>query len=76
MITCKDCDKLFNLDGVKLKTVPFQSKLLDRMELKDFLKVDKNKVQSLLKWDARLHLGNKIKSCIEKNNQCHFEAEL
>ena len=72
----EDCKK--ELGDYKEKMDKFfkNKDYFDRMELKDFLKVDKNKVQSLLKWDARLHLGNKIKSCIEKINQCHFEAEL
>tara|TARA_Y100000310_G_scaffold101437_1_gene99501 strand:- start:402 stop:776 length:375 start_codon:yes stop_codon:yes gene_type:complete len=48
----------------------------NRMELKDFLKVDENKARDLLKWNARLHLGSEIKSCIEKKGRCDFEAEL
>ena len=48
----------------------------NRDDLQKILEVDKNKVENLLKWRARLHLGNEIKSCIEKNGQCTFEAEL
>mgnify|MGYP006410390423 FL=1 len=48
----------------------------NREELQKILKVDENKMRDLLKWKARLHLGNEIKSCIEKNGRCDFKAEL
>ena len=48
----------------------------NRDDLQEVLKVDEDKVRNLLKWNARLHLGNQIKSCIEKKGRCHFEAEL
>ena len=50
--------------------------LADNLLHQKNLKVDKNKMQSLLKWNARLSLGKEIKSCIEKKGRCHFEAEL
>ena len=48
----------------------------NREELQKILKVDEKRMRDLLKWNARLHLGNEIKSCIEKKGHCHFEAEL
>ena len=48
----------------------------NREELQKNLKVDEKRMRDLLKWNARLHLGNEIKSCIEKKGHCHFEAEL
>ena len=34
----------------------------------------KEKCKGVLEWYARLHLGQKIKKCVEENNQCSFEA--
>ena len=34
------------------------------------------KCRGVLKWYARLHLGQQIKKCVEENEQCSFEAEL
>ena len=48
----------------------------NRDDLQEVLGTDEDKVRNLLKWNTRLHLGNEIKSCIEKNGKCHFEAEL
>ena len=36
----------------------------------------KEKCKGVLEWYARLHLGQKIKKCVEENEQCSFEAEL
>ena len=72
----EDCKKELG-DYLKFMNKFFKNKdYFNREELQKILRVDKNKVDNLLKWNARLHLGNEIKSCIEKNNQCHFEAEL
>ena len=72
----EDCKK--ELGDYKEKMDKFfkNKDYFNRTELKNFLEVDENEMRNLLKWNARLHLGNEIKSCIEKNNQCHFEAEL
>ena len=32
--------------------------------------------KSMLEWYARLHLGEKIKKCLEEQDYCTFEAEL
>ena len=40
------------------------------------LGIDDNTFNDFLKLNARLHLGLQIKESIEKNGQCHFEAEL
>ena len=72
----EDCEKELG-DYLKFMDKFFKNKdYFNREELQKILKVDENKMRDLLKWKARLHLGNEIKSCIEKNNQCHFEAEL
>ena len=68
MITCKDCDKLFNLDGVKLKTVPFQSKLLDRMELKDFDKQSFNQFDNYYDYMDQLSISGESFSVLEDIN--------
>jgi len=67
IITCKDCDKLFNLDGVKLKTVPFQSKLLDRMELKDFDKQSFNQFDNYYDYMDQLSISGESFSVLEDN---------
>ena len=72
----EDCEKELGEYKIKLDKFFKNKDYFNRMELKDFLKVDENKVRDLLKWNARLHLGLEIKSCIEKKGQCHFEAEL
>ena len=40
------------------------------------LGINENTFNNFLKVNARLHLGLQIKESIEKNGQCHFEAEL
>ena len=44
--------------------------------LVESLKVDKDKVNELLTWYARLHLGEQILACVEKQETCDFDAEL
>jgi hypothetical protein len=34
------------------------------------------KAKGILKWYARLHLGQKIKKCVEDKEECSFEAEI
>ena len=34
------------------------------------------KAKGVLEWYARLHLGQKIKKCVEEKEECSFEAEL
>ena len=60
----------------KLKKFFKGKEYYSREELQKFMGVDENKLQEILQWDARLHLGKKIKGCIEKTGQCYFEAEL
>ena len=38
--------------------------------------IKKEEIDYLLKWYARLRLGNNIYECLKKNGQCNFEAEL
>ena len=47
----------------------------DKM-LEDQISLSPEKSKGILKWYARLGLGQKIKKCVEKNEQCSFEAEL
>ena len=72
----KDCKKELKEYKIKLDKFFKNKDSFNRKDLQKVLEVDENKVQDLLKWNARLELGNEIKSCIEKNGQCHFEAEL
>jgi len=72
----EDCEKELG-DYLKFMDKFFKNKdYFNREELQKILKVDENKMRDLLKWKARLHLGNEIKSCIEKNGRCDFKAEL
>ena len=72
----EDCKKELGDYGRKMDKLLKNNDYFNREELQDFLKVDENKMRDLLKWNARLHLGNEIKSCIEKKGRCYFEAEL
>ncbi len=72
----EDCEKELGDYGKKMDKLLKNKDYFNREELQKNLKVDENKMRDLLKWNARLYLGNQIKSCIEKNNQCHFKAEL
>tara|TARA_R110002049_G_scaffold3403_1_gene25874 strand:+ start:531 stop:905 length:375 start_codon:yes stop_codon:yes gene_type:complete len=39
--------------------------------------LDKAKIdEHQLEWYARWRLGNQIKECLDKNEECYFEAEL
>ena len=38
--------------------------------------IKKEEIDYLLKWYARLDLGNNIYECLKKNGECNFEAEL
>ena len=71
-----DCEKELGDYGKKMDKLLKNKDYFNREELQKSLKIDKNKMQMILKWNARLHLGKEIKSCIEKKGQCHFEAEL
>jgi hypothetical protein len=45
-------------------------------ELARQLGVGQNKYRDLMESYARLHLGNKIKKCVEEKGECRFTAEL
>ena len=72
----EDCKKELRDYREKMDKFFKNKDYFNRDDLQEVLGTDEDKVRNLLKWNARLHLGNEIKSCIEKNNQCHFEAEL
>jgi len=40
------------------------------------LKVDREEAENLMKWYARLELGQEILKCVEDTESCSFEAEL
>jgi hypothetical protein len=46
------------------------------MELAKELNVSEEKVGELLKYYARLEFGKEILTCVEKNSECSFQAEL
>ena len=72
----EDCEKELGDYGKKMDKLLKNKDYFNREDLQKSLKIDKNKMQSLLKWNARLHLGNQIKSCIEKKGRGKFEDEL
>ena len=72
----EDCKKELGDYREKMDKFFKNKNYFNRDDLQEVLEVDVDKIRNLLKWRARLHLGNEIKSCIEKNNQCHFEAGL
>lgn len=45
-------------------------------ELTKHLGVDASKYRGLMESYARLHLGEKIKKCVEEKGECNFTAEL
>jgi len=45
-------------------------------DLAKYLDTDKESVKSILKWYARLELGEKILNCVEETGSCSFVAEL
>lgn len=47
----------------------------DEMLMKE-LNIDKDEVDRLIMWYARLCLGEKIRDCVKKHDECNFEAEL
>jgi len=45
-------------------------------EIEKALKLSEEEVKEMLKWYARLQLGEKILNCVEKQGECNFEAEI
>lgn len=37
---------------------------------------DDKKIEAMLKWYARLELGEQILNCVKENGECNFRAEL
>lgn len=37
---------------------------------------DDKKIETMLKWYARLELGEQILNCVKENGECNFRAEL
>ena len=72
----EDCKKELGDYREKMNKFFKNKDYFNRDDLQEVLGTDEDKVRNLLKWNARLHLGNEIKSCIEKKGHCHFEAEL
>ena len=72
----EDCKKELGDYREKMNKFFKNKDYFNRDDLQEVLEVDEDKVRNLLKWNTRLHLGNEIKSCIEKKGHCHFEAEL
>jgi hypothetical protein len=52
-----------------------RSSYIDK-SLAEALEVSENKTAHLLKWYARLTLGEKIVKCIKEEGSCWYEAEL
>ena len=60
----------------KLDEVFSSSNSYNPDELARQLGVSQAKYRDLLETYARLHLGEKIKKCVEDNGECNFTAEL
>jgi len=60
----------------KLDEVFSSSNSYNPDELARQLGVGQAKYRSLMESYARLHLGNKIKKCVEEKGECNFTAEL
>ena len=50
--------------------------IVDYFKEKCDIVTNKEFVGHLLRWYARLELGQKIQNCIKENGECNFEAEL
>jgi hypothetical protein len=60
----------------KLDEVFSSSNSYNPVELARQLGVGQNKYRDLMESYARLHLGEKIKKCVEEKGECRFTAEL
>ena len=72
----KECEKELGTWKEKLdKFFKDNNGYNDKM-IEDQLGLKKEKSKELLKWYARLELGNQILECVMKQGDCSFEAEL
>jgi len=72
----KECEKELGTWKEKLdKFFKDNNGYNDKM-IEDQLGLKKEKSKELLKWYARLELGNQILECVMKQGECSFEAEL
>ena len=72
----KTCKR--NLGDYKEKLDEFfkESKAYSDKELAKAIKTSEGNVGKLLKWYARLDLGEQILKCVKKQDECSFDAEL
>ena len=59
----------------KYNEITKNSSYINHEEIASQLGIDEDTFDNFLTWNARLHLGLKIKQSIETIGECHFEAE-
>ena len=72
-----ECKKILGKNKQKLDDFFKDCEGYNNEQLMPILTVATDKeVRAILKWYARLGLGEEILKCIEENGECSFEAEL
>ena len=64
-------DDFFKMQLITMKTRSWNEEIIH-----EAIGIPKNQVNYMVRWYARLELGQKIKSCVEEDGSCHFSAEL
>jgi len=72
----KECLKNLGDWKVKLDTFFKNNEGYNHQMLWDQIKLSEVNARVMLKFYARLKLGNEIKKCVEKNGECSFSAEI
>mgnify|MGYP003153986350 CR=1 FL=1 len=70
------CFAELGLYHMRLKNYFEQNNGYNSEKLAKHLKISEERLSELLTWYARLELGRQIRSCVELQGQCNFEAEL
>ena len=70
------CKKELGIFEEKIKDYFSKNDCYNDEEMSKSLKISVKKLAELLKWYARLELGDKILKCVEENGSCEFEVEL
>ena len=70
------CKKELGKYRKKLDRFFSKKSMYTNSQLVDNLGIKENELRPLLKWYARLGLGEKILKCVKKKGKCSFKAEL
>jgi hypothetical protein len=70
------CRKALGDDKAKLDAFFALEKPWNEEMVARFTKIPKRRVDVLLKWYARLELGEQILKCVNRKGRCYFQAEL